>query len=278
MNLVSKLVCFLLSVVLAGAASAEFDESTQQKVLTAISGEHRSSEERHRDQFRKPYETLEFLGLREDMTVVEMWPGGGWYTKILAPVLWENGAFYAAAFDSNGPYAYQRRSNGQLLSMFGNAPDIYGEAILTEFSLPFGLDIAPPASADMVLTFRNLHNWVTDTSDLGTSATLAFDAAFRALKPGGVLGVVDHKWDDAENEDVQAGSGYISVERTRRLAESAGFVLAEQSSLLSNPKDTKNHPEGVWTLPPSYALGDEDRATYEAIGESDRFLLKFQKP
>ena len=278
MNLVGKLIVLFAVSLLSQLAMADFDSATSESVRAAMSAEHRTDAERARDQYRRPYETLEFLGFRNDMTVVEIWPGGGWYTKILGPSLQENGTFYAAIFDSNGPYAYQRRSNGQLLSMFGQSPELYSNAVVTEFSLPFGLAIAPPESADMVVTFRNLHNWVTDTTDLGTKATVAFDAAFLALKPGGILGVVDHQWDDAENEDPQAGNGYISVERTVAMAEAAGFVLVDQSPLLSNPQDTKDHPRGVWTLPPSLALGDENRDYYESIGESDRFLLKFERP
>lgn len=277
MNLVNA---FLVIMLLCNAikAYAEFDVITEQRLRTAIEGEHRSEADKQRDPYRKPYEVLEFLEFRSDMTVVEIWPGGGWYTKILAPVLQEDGLFYAAMHDSNGPWGYQRRGNGALMTLLGSTPKLYRDTKVTEFGLPYKLSIAPENSTDMVLTFRNVHNLVMDLYGSGAYASLAFDAMFRSLKPGGILGVVDHKWDDPKTESALSENGYISIERTVELAKSAGFVLVDQSDILANSADTKNYKEGVWTLPPSYALGDEDRSKYKAIGESDRFLLKFIKP
>jgi predicted methyltransferase len=212
------------------------------------------------------------------MTVVEIWPGGGWYSEILAPVLKSDGRFYAAHFDINGPLGYQRRGLGAFLTKAGAAPDIYGDMLITEFEMPYKIDIAPRGSVDMILTFRNVHNLVMEYNGSGRYADLAFQVMFDTLKPGGILGVVDHEWDDVESEDPLAANGYISRARTIAFAEKVGFELAGESEILHNPRDTKDHPAGVWTLPPSYARGDEDRAKYEAIGESDRFLLKFVKP
>ena len=271
-------ICLFLIVVLSPLVHGKLDSSTSERLESAIAGEHRSDANRARDVYRKPYATLEFLGLQEDMTVVEVWPGGGWYTEILAPVLKDTGKLYAAQFGVNPPFGYQRRAMGTFLSKLGNAPDIYRQVELTEFALPYALRIAPPGSADMVLTFRNVHNLVMEMSDSGAYAGLAMKAAYDALKPGGVFGVVDHQWDDPTTEDPISANGYISRERTIEFANQAGFELADSSNILRNRKDTKDHPMGVWTLPPTFAAGTDDREKYEAIGESDRFLLKFVKP
>ena len=269
----------LSSFGLASApAMADMNAETRALVETAIAGDHRSDANKARDPYRKPLETLEFLGLDAGMTVIEIWPGAGWYSEILAPVLKDDGLFYAAQYNPNGPYGYQRRGLGAFLSKLGGNPDMYRDVVITEFDLPYALEIAPRGSADMILTFRNVHNLVMEIYDSGAHARLAFQAMYDALKPGGVLGIVDHEWDDPETEDPLSENGYISKARTVALAESAGFELAEDSDLLKNPKDTKNYPAGVWSLPPSLALGDEDRERYIAIGESDRFLLKFVKP
>jgi predicted methyltransferase len=272
------LCCALVAVFPAAAAMAEMDSRTRSLVSNAMEGAHRSEVNRDRDVYRRPLETLDFLGLRSDMTVVEIWPGSGWYSEILAPVLKDEGLFYAAQYSPNGPYGYQRRGLGAYLSMLGNNPDLYRQVVVTEFDLPYELRIAPAGSADMVLTFRNIHNFVMDLYGGGSYARLAFQAMYDALKPGGVLGIVDHEWDDPATEDPLAANGYISRARTIELARQVGFEFVAESDLLDNPSDTKDHPEGVWTLPPSFALGDANRQMYEAIGESDRFLIKLIKP
>lgn len=271
------LIIVLLSLSPA-AADATMNPETRASVEAAIAGEHRTDANRARDRYRKPLETLDFLGFDRTMTVVEIWPGVGWYTEILAPVLQNEGLFYAAQYSPNGPYGYQRRGLGAFLSKLGGTPDLYRDVVVTEFDLPYSLEIAPRGSADMVLTFRNVHNFTMDLYDGGAHARLGFQAMFDALKPGGVLGVVDHEWDDPDNEDPLSANGYISRARTVALAEAAGFELAGASEILKNPKDTKDYAPGVWALPPSFVLGDEDRERYAAIGESDRFLLKFVKP
>lgn len=242
----------------------------------ALNNPSRSVEDRARDQWRHPLETLQFFGVDPSMTVVEIWPGGGWYTRILAPFLKSGGGlYYAAQVD---PAASERAAAAvdRYRSEFANA-EVYGEIKIT--SLGAG-EIAPENSADVVLTFRNVHNWTASGS-----AEDNFKAFYRALKPGGVLGVVEHRADeDADEKD--SSSGYVKESTVKALAEAAGFELAGASEINANPNDTKDHPFGVWTLPPvrrsSASPGQEDpnfdRAKYDAIGESDRMTLKFVKP
>jgi predicted methyltransferase len=266
------------TVIFAAAPVRALDPVTDSALDAAIAGDHRTAEDKARDAFRKPKQVLDFLGFRSDMTVVEIWPGGGWYSKILAPALKERGGFYAAQYSVNPAFGYQRRYFGAFLTMLGTTPDLYRDVKVTHLALPYQLEIAPAGSADMVVTFRNVHNWVGRGYASGRYAGVAFTAMYDALKPGGVLGIVDHRWPDPDTEDPDHGNGYISKELTISLAEAAGFKLVGESDILSNPKDTHDHPRGVWTLPPTLALGDEDRDKYIAIGESDRFLLKFEKP
>ena len=271
--------CLFFTVAMAASGSVQaLDATTSAALDAAITGDHRTAEDKARDVYRKPKEVLDFLGFRSDMTVVEIWPGGGWYSKILAPALRERGLFYAAQYSVNPAYGYQRRYFGAFLTMLGQTPDLYRDVRVTHLSLPYQLEIAPAGSADMVVTFRNVHNWVGRGYASGRYAGVAFTAMYDALKPGGVLGIVDHRWPDPDTEDPDHGNGYISKELTISLAEAAGFKLVGESDILANPKDTHDHPRGVWTLPPTLALGDEDRDKYIAIGESDRFLLKFEKP
>jgi len=270
-------VIILLATPLSWAAHHELDATTSAALDAAIAGDHRSEANKARDSVRRPKETLAFFGFRSDMTVVEIWPGGGWYTEILAPVLKESGKLYAAQYTVNPSFTYQRAYFGAFLSKLGKHGKIYRDVEITTLDFPYALAIAPAGSADMVLTFRNAHNWVDP--GYGTQAdTLSFKVMFDALKPGGVLGVVDHRWPDPKTEDPNAGNGYISEERIISMAEAAGFELAARSDMNRNPKDNHEHPEGVWTLPPSLALGDQDREKYVAIGESDRMTLKFLKP
>ncbi len=261
----------------AGAAQPELDTTTSSALDDAMSGEHRSAENKARDKYRHPKETLAFFGFRSDMTVVEIWPGGGWYTEILAPALKENGKLYAVQYSVNPQYSYQRRYFGAFLTKAGESPDAFRDVIVTAMDFPYQLNIAPSGAADLVVTFRNAHNWVSSGYHKA-SAQLAFQAMFDVLKPGGVLGIVDHRWPDAENEDPHAEDGYISEERLIAFAEEAGFEFAGRSDVNRNAKDTHDHPEGVWTLPPSFALDEQDREKYLAIGESDRLTIKFVKP
>lgn len=261
----------------AGAAQPEIDATTSSALDDAMSGEHRSAENKARDKYRHPKETLAFFGFRSDMTVVEIWPGGGWYTEILAPALKENGKLYAVQYSVNPQYSYQRRYFGAFLTKAGESPDVFRDVIVTAMDFPYQLNIAPSGAADLVVTFRNAHNWVSSGYHKA-SAQLAFQAMFDVLKPGGVLGIVDHRWPDAENEDPHAEDGYISEQRLIAFAEEAGFEFAGRSDVNRNAKDTHDHPEGVWTLPPSFALDEQDREKYLAIGESDRLTIRFVKP
>lgn len=242
----------------------------------AIDGGHRTADERARDQWRHPRETLEFFGVEPSMTVVEVWPGGGWYTKIIAPYLKSGGGtYYAAHVD---PAANERAAAAveRFRTVFADT-DIYG--VMNVTALGAG-DIAPENSADVVLTFRNIHNWLSS----GT-ADANFKEFYRVLKPGGVLGVVEHRAnEDADEKD--GSTGYVKESTVKALAEAAGFTFADAAEINANPRDTKDHPFGVWTLPPvrrsSASPGQEDpafdRAKYDAVGESDRMTLKFIKP
>jgi len=276
-QLVTSICLSVLLALSAYAAGNELDPASSAALDLAINGEHRSPENKARDKYRHPKETLAFFGFRSDMTVVEIWPGGGWYTEILAPALQDSGTLYTAQYSVNPAYAYQRRYFGAFLTKAGSTPDVYRDVIITAFDFPYELDIAPRGAADLVLTFRNAHNWVSPGYPK-ISAQLAFSAMYDALKPGGILGIVDHRWPDAENEDPGSEDGYISEERLIALATDAGFEFAGRTDVNRNPKDTHNHPEGVWTLPPSLALGDKNRDRYVAIGESDRLTIKFVKP
>lgn len=274
--------CVLLVLAASAApwlsASAQtLDAETSAAIDAALTGAHRSERNQARDQYRHAKATLTFFGLRRDMTVVEIWPGGGWYTEVLAPVLRGAGKLYAATYGLNPPFPYQRAELGTLLGKFAQYPQVYDEVVLTTLAFPHELEIAPPASVDLVVTFRNVHNWF-DPGYGREANRLAFIAMYDALKPGGILGVVDHRWPDAASEDPQAANGYMSEERTIAFAQAAGFELVGRSDVNRNSRDTHDHPGGVWSLPPDLALGERDRQKYLGIGESDRFTLKFRKP
>jgi len=261
--------------MVAGAADSGAAHQTSgadlAKLKEIVNGPQRSAENKARDKYRHPVETLAFFGIRPNMTVVELWPFGGWYTEIIAPYLKGTGTYYAAAMDPTSNKPEDKKYNGELKTLLDSHPDLYGEVKWSVLATG-KYAIAPDNSADLVVTFRNIHNWVWS----GTEKDV-FAAAFRALKPGGVLGVEEHR-----NKDPQAkpgrGEAYVGEEYAIALIESAGFKLVGRSKINNNPKDTKDYPQGVWTLPPSYAEGDKDRAKYAAIGESDRFTLKFVKP
>ncbi|WP_422011941.1 class I SAM-dependent methyltransferase [Roseateles sp.] len=250
----------LIALALVAVAAAAQAQSADP-LKAAVAADHRSVGNVARDPARHPYETLSFFGIKPGDTVVELSPGGGWYTEILAPYLREGGQLYAAG-------------GGARFKAKMDSAAVYGKVKITTFDPAKGqLDIAPPGSADAVLTFRNVHNWMNDGS-----AQAVFDAAFKALKSGGTLGVEEHRLPAARTQDAKASTGYVHEATVIKFAEAAGFKLAGRSEVNANPKDTADHPEGVWTLPPTYALKDKDRAKYQAIGESDRMTLKFVKP
>jgi predicted methyltransferase len=252
-------------------ARAEQTPAPDDRLKEIIAGDHRSAENEARDQYRHPLETLTFFGITPDMTVVEIYPGRGWYTEILAPYLKGSGTLYAAEHPGDPSYEAVQRSLEAFDEKMKAAPELYGEVKRTKLTKDG--DIAPPGSADLVVTFRNVHSWMGS----GT-ADESFAAMFKALKPGGVLGLVQHRGDAKVAQDPKAGTGYVNEDYVVALAKKAGFELAETSEINANPKDTKDYAKGVWTLPPSLRLGEEDREKYLAIGESDRMTLKFVKP
>lgn len=250
-----------------------------QTIAAAVAGDWRLPADRARDAWRHPAESLTWWGLKPGMTVVEFWPGAGWYTDILAPFLQGTGGkLYAANLEASDPVATQIVD--AFKARLDAKPKLYGKVEVTAFG-PTSGPVAPPGSADMVLFLRNLHNWMA-----AGIADKAFKAAFAALKPGGVLGIEEHRAEAGQVQDVLAADGYVQQAYAIQLAKEAGFILAGTSEINANPKDTRDHPFGVWTLPPtrlSAPRGEParpgfDHAKYEAIGESDRMTLKLVKP
>lgn len=253
-------VALLILAPVVRAAPAPSDT-----LAAVIAGPQRTAAFKARDRYRHPLEALEFFGLKPDMKVLEIWPSGGWWTEILAPYLRAHGKYYAAAQPPFRDTAFRQK--------LAAAPQCYDRVIMTEAGPPDHWRIAPPGSVDLVLTFRNVHNWLA-----GGYADKMFAAIYRALKPGGVLGLVEHRAAPGTTRADWVKTGYVSEDFVIRLARAAGFRLVAKSEINANPKDTKNYPDGVWTLPPTLALGRKDRAKYLAIGESDRMTLKFVKP
>lgn len=247
------------------------DEATAAAIERILAGEHRSAENRARDTDRHPLETLLFFGIKAEMTVVEIWPdAGGGYTEVLAPLLAGLGKLYVAqpAAAPGNPFITGRlRSFADKLAAQSAT---FGKVEVTAFGAGSHA-IAPEGSADLVVSDCNLHHWM----NLGLT-TEALAAIHQALKPGGILGVVGHRGDPSKPQDPRATNGYVNEEYAIELMTSAGFELVARSEVNANARDTKDHPQGVWSLPPHYRLGNRDRAKYEAIGESDRFTLKFK--
>jgi predicted methyltransferase len=262
----------LAGVVLLGACATESSRQSTAQTLTGIlAGDQRTEENRARDRYRHPKETLLFFGIRPQMKVMEVWPEPGWYTEVIAPLLRESGVYYAAV--TPDPLSkHVTQSLTAFRAKLAARPDLYQHVQVVNFPLD-GADAVPPESLDMVLTFRNIHNWMADDK-----AAQAFASMYRALKPGGVLGVVEHRGNPAATQDPHAKSGYVNEDYAIRLIEAQGFRLGAKSQVNANPKDTKDYEQGVWTLPPSYRLGPKDHDKYAAIGESDRFTLRFVKP
>jgi predicted methyltransferase len=240
-------------------------------IREAVEDSHRKPENVARDPYRHPGQTLTFFGLKPDMTVIEMIPGGGWYSEILAPYLATSGHYVAAVEPG--------KSTDSFNALVQANPDRFGKAQVVPFNMGQTNSFVPDGTADMVLTFRNIHNMLGSPDQPGDgNAPQAFADWFRALKPGGILGIEEHRL--PENMDVarEKTTGYVKRSTVIRLAMAAGFQLAAASDVNANPKDDHDHPKGVWTLPPTFELGDQDKAKYAAIGESDRMTLKFVKP
>jgi predicted methyltransferase len=268
------LAAIIVGAALAGATPLPvLSQADSVKLRALVDGPQRSAKNVARDQYRHPFEVLSFFGVGEKAIVVEIDPGGtGYWTEILAPYLKEHGRYIAANGPKDSSSEEVQRGNAAFAAKISADPANYAEVEVSEFD-PGRKDPVQPGRADFVLTFRNIHNWMAD----GT-AEIAFRAFYEALKPGGVLGVEEHRGRADAPQDPKAKSGYVRQDYAIQLAEAAGFELAGVSEVNANPKDTKDYPAGVWTLPPTYRLKDQDRDKYAAIGESDRFVLKFVKP
>lgn len=260
------------------ATSDKAELAVDERALDAVlAGTWRDPKNVARDPFRNPKPTLGFFGVKPTDTVVEIQPGAGWYTEILAPYLRERGRYVAGMLDhrsfaSERAQKFYEKANNDLKARAAANPAVFGTPAFIEadqLAPSFGED----GSADVVLTFRNVHNWVG-----AGSQEAMFQAFFEVLKPGGVLGVVEHRAAPGKSLEEVKASGYMPEEYVVALAIKAGFVLDARSEINANPKDTKDHEGGVWALPPSYRNGDKDRAKYQAIGESDRMTLRFVKP
>lgn len=254
------------------------------RIEQAMLGDHRAEANTARNRYRHPVGTLTFLGLEDGMTVMEIWPGAGWYTEVLAPVMRHHGQFIVAAYDVDvpGQPEYTYRLQQELMDKFSTAAGIYDQVAITAFSPPESASLGAAESVDLVLTFRNAHGWLS-----AGIAELIFAEFARVLKPGGILGVVQHQAEADIDAKIAAENGYVSESTIIGLARGVGLYLEARSRVNENPADSKDYAGGVWALPPGLALcreleGEEDIAAchekYLAIGESDRMTLKFRKP
>ncbi len=256
----------MLATGLAGAAYAD------DGLKAAIASKDRTPANVTRDAARHPYETLTFFGIKPNMTVVELSPGGGWYTEILAPYLQGKGKLIAAGEATSSPNEGAKRYADRFTKKIESKPAMFGKIQRGVFEPARAIDFAPAGSVDMVVTFRNLHNWTGLGDD---KLKEVFKSVHTALKPGGVFGVVDHRM--PASKPANADSGYLHEAAVIKMIEGAGFKLAAKSEVNANPKDTADHNKGVWSLPPVLANKDVDKEKYMAIGESDRMTLKFVK-
>ncbi len=267
-NTLSAIAIPAIILTTAAIAAPPKAERPGPALKAAVAAPTRTPASIARDKYRNPAATLAFFGVKPNHIVVELWPGGGWYTEILAPYVKKGGGtLYAAAPWPNGLRGTQ--------ALQARDAATYGSIMLASFPAADGAPTVPAASADVVLTFRNVHNWKMGTTDRSAEA---FRQIFAMLKPGGVLGIEEHRLPESADAAREKTSGYVKVSTVRKLAEDAGFRFAGASEVNANPKDTADWPQGVWTLPPTYRLKEVDRAKYEAIGESDRMTLKFVKP
>ncbi len=281
----SKSICrpLVLAVafasMLGGASYAKdgpnsMDAATETKLKTLLAGPQRSDENKARDKYRHPLETMKFMGLKQNMTVMEVAPGGGWWTEILAPLLADKGKYVAAGFDPDSDNEYVKKSVNGFKDKLAKDPTSYGKVEVTVLSPSTGKTTpVPPGTVDLVLTFRNMHNWIK-----ADQTKVMFDAMYASLKPGGYLGIKDHRAKPDAPQEAKTASGYVREDYAIEQIEKSGFKLVAKSEINANPKDTKDYVKGVWTLPPTLIEKEADREKYLAIGESDRFTLLFQKP
>lgn len=271
--------CIVAVSALAVTASpvlAYEDLHVPARIEKAMFGEHRAEGHEDRNRYRHPVGTLTFFGIEDGMTVMEIWPGRGWYTEILAPVMRNNGQFIVAGYDVDVPdqpeYRYSQQKD--LEQKFKDHPELYDQVKIQRFSPPQSASLGEADSVDLLLTFRNAHGWV-----MNDMADEMFAEFFRVIRPGGTLGIVQHRTIDNANPESSATTGYLSEQAVIAMAGAAGFELDARSEVNANPKDSEqNYPEGVWTLPPSLQLGEQDKELYLSIGESDRMTLRFTKP
>lgn len=266
----SQFMAIILASVITATASPialAKSENSSRHLAAAIAAQHRSEANRARDIYRHPAQTLGFFGVKSSHNVVELWPSSGWYTEILAPYLAQNGKLTVATPDERRTEIIKKRMTLN--------PDVFAKTAIATFPAKDAMVGVTPGSADVVLTFRNVHNWRFGGTDAAQSA---FNQIYAMLKPGGVLGLVEHRLPEAMDSAKEEKSGYMKRSSILTYATKAGFKLVGESQINANPKDTHDWPDGVWTLPPNYRLGDKDRAKYAAIGESDRMTLKFIKP
>jgi predicted methyltransferase len=273
-----------LVVLLTAAASWASDLPIEARIERAMLGDHRSEANQARNVYRHPVGTLTFLGLQDGMTVMEIWPGGGWYTEVLAPVIRHHGQFIVAGYDTDVPDqpAYRYRLQADLLDKFSARPEVYDQVAAVPFSPPASASLGAADSIDLVLTFRNTHGWISDGV-----AEAVFAEFARVLKPGGILGVVQHRAAGNVDPTKSAETGYVPESAVVELARKAGLYLEARSEVNANPRDSRDYEGGVWSLPPSLDscqdLEPESEIAacnerYRAIGESDRMTLRFRKP
>jgi predicted methyltransferase len=263
----------LLSISLLSLA-APAAQSNQVSLSDIVAGEHRLTSNVNRDKYRHPIDTLNFIGIKPNMTVIEVWPGKGWYSEILAPYLKQgSGKLIAAGFPQNEGPKWRQSMAHDYQQWLRSSPEIYDEVGVVELGPPSYWNLGPDNSVDAVVTFRNVHNWLKG----GYQAEM-FTSFFKVLKPGGVLGVTDHRAPENMDLATMKKSGYVSESLVIAYAKQAGFILEETSEVNANPLDNKDYIKGVWTLPPSLRLGDENKQKYLTIGESDRMTLRFRKP
>lgn len=271
-NRKKAVLSLLLMMTFSSTAIVQASESSQ--LLDIIKSEHRSEVNKQRDVYRHPLQTLTFFQIKPEMTVVEVWPGGGWYTEILAPYLKSGGGqFIAAGFPQHAGPQWRQDMQADYQNWLAISPEMYNKVNVVELGPPSYWTIGPENSVDAVLTFRNVHNWLKGDYD-----TEMFNAFYQVLKPGGILGVTDHRAANDTDLSTMKSSGYLDQNFVINLAKKAGFILEETSEINANPRDTKDYPKGVWTLPPTLRLGEVDRQHYQTIGESDRMTLRFRKP
>ena len=265
---------FICSLALAATAIAAPAVAHDHDALAkAVAGSHRAEANVARDGARHPVETLRFLGFDQNLVIVEVSPGGGWYTEILAPAVRDHGKLIAAHFPADAESAYMQRVRGEFLAKLAAAPEVYDQVEVLGYKAGSDNALGAPDSADLVLTFRNMHSLMNQ----GNFAAF-LDDAFAVLRSGGKLGIVQHRAPAGADPEAGRETGYLPQGWLVEQVEAAGFKLEATSEVNANPKDTADHPGGVWALPPSLRHGEEDREKYLDIGESDRMTLRFVKP